>query len=384
MKILHFCMGAPFTEGYSYQDNLLTEYQQKLGHIVRIVTSTRTRGDNGHIITADVGLKKLSNGVELVRIKFLNKVSQLLGVYSGIYKQIKEFNPDMVFIHGLCSFIPASVIRYKNKCNKNLCIVADNHQDVFTTKVKGFPFSLVLNIHSVFWKKWIKNIDKVYGTTSWRVSFAKKYYNIPADKVDTLIMGIDPEKIPVRDSKSIELIRADLGFSCDEFVFITGGKLDKNKKTIEAMRAFKRLDAENALFLIFGSVADEIKDDFYKILESDKRIRYIGYIPSNDASKYFSVANFGVFPGRHSVLWEEAIGCSLPCLFKKYESKDHMEVCNNCVSFFDNDEDTVFEVMKKVIDDKDYYDELRMNSEKAAEKFSYYDIAKKSLECLSD
>lgn len=384
MRILHFCMGAPFTEGYSYQDNMLTEYQQKLGHEVRVVTTTRTRGDGGRIVNTDVGFSVLKNKVELVRIKFPGKIAKLTGIYSGVYKQIKDFKPDMVFIHGLCSFIPLAAIRYKKKYNRDLCIVADNHQDLFNTNVKSFPFSIILKIHSFFWKKWITKVDKVYGTTSWRVSFAKKYYNIPSEKVDTLLLGVDPKRVIKRELQTINAIRAELNISANDFVFVTGGKLDKKRKTIEAMKAFRRLDANNAVFLIFGSVNDDIKDDFNSLLKSDERIRYIGYIPSADVSKYFAAANFGVFPDRHSVLWEEAIGCSLPCLYKKYEAKDHFDVCNNCVSFYENNEDTIFEVMSKVLNDKEYYDQLIKNSESASIKFSYYDIAEKSLECLSD
>lgn len=106
-------MKATFTEGYTYQDNLLSEYQHKLGHEVVILTSRQTRADNGKIITVEPCDKLLDNGVRLIRISSGNKLSQILGYNKYIGKIIQDIKPDLIFIHGLCSFIPIQAINYK-------------------------------------------------------------------------------------------------------------------------------------------------------------------------------------------------------------------------------------------------------------------------------
>ena len=381
MRILHFCMNAPFTEHYSYQDNLLTEYQHKLGHEVRIVTTTRTRGANGNIIQTKTGYKLLDNGVELVRLPFPGKIRRLFGKYKGLIEQMIDYKPDFVFIHGLCSFVPEDVIQYKKKFNPLMHIVADNHQDEGTTKVDDFLTAYVMRIQKRKWTNWIQDVDKVYGTTSWRVSFAQKYYGIPKEKLDVLIMGIDSDRIPNKNIPWCKETREKFQISKNGFTFISGGKLDNNKKIIESIKAFSKIKNEACFFLIFGSVLDDIKAEFSTLVENDNRIRYIGYVDSDDVWKYFYASDFGLFPGRHSVLWEEAIGCGLPCLFHRYEEKDHTEVCGNCICIEQFDEDTIYRNMTKVLENKEYYAQLKANAEKASNEFSYHTIAEKSVEC---
>ena len=196
MRILHFCMQASFAENYSYQDNLLTEYQHKHGHGVRIVTTTKTRGENGKYVYSEPCKKMLNNGVELIRVTVNSKLRNAFGVYSGMLQQLKEYQPDLIFIHGLCSCIPKDAVKYKKKYNPRVHIVADNHQDAWTTSINGLYSTISFRMFRIGWRKWISSFDKVYGTTSWRVRFAREYYGIPENKLDVLIMGIDSDRLP--------------------------------------------------------------------------------------------------------------------------------------------------------------------------------------------
>lgn len=382
MKILHFCMGAPFTEGYSYQDNLLTEYQHKHGHEVMIVTSTRTRNSEGKIVETAPGQRVLDNGVILLRLPNKSKIRNLLGIYTGIQPIMKSFQPDLIFIHGLCSFLPAQAIRYKKKQNRELKIIADNHQDEGTTNVSNFPFRQIMWLHRLGWKQWIKEVEEVFGTTSWRVAFAQKYYGIPAEKIDTLIMGIDSDRLPTDRENVKRAVREAQGIESDAFVFVTGGKLDSRKRILESVRAFRMLENKNARFLIFGSVDEKIRDEFISLVETDKRIHYIGYIPSKDVQRYFIASDFGVFPGRHSVLWEEAIGCGLPCIFRRYEKKDHTEVCDNCICMKNATDQEIYKIMLRMTTDPGAYGRMKHNAEEATKVFSYHAIAERSVACI--
>ena len=379
MKILNICMNAPFTEHYSYQDNLLTEYQKKLGHDVIIITSTRTRDKQGKICKTEPCDKILYNGVRLIRLEVNGRLKSILGIYPEIYKILQKIKPDFIYIHGLCSFVPQTVIKYKKK-NKEVNIVADNHQDSRTTNITGL-FAIQQGVYRYMWRNWIKNVEKVYGTTSWRTTFANRIYGIPKEKLDTLVMGIDTDNLPKNKAEVRKQIRKELNIGEDIFLFVTGGKLDKRKNTIELMRAFTRISDEKAALLIFGSVAEEIREEFEKLCADDSRIRYIGYIKSEIVNRYFLASDFGAFPGRHSVLWEEAIGCGLPCLFPRYEERDHTEVCDNAVVIENPSENDIYNCMNRVLNTPQYYTSIKANAEKAAKVFSYYEIAKKSLEC---
>lgn len=373
-------MQAPFTEGYSYQDNLLTEYQYKHGHDVRIVTTTRTRGGNGEYVYTEPCKRVLDNGVELIRISVKSRIRNVFGLYPGMLQQMIEYRPDLIFIHGLCSFVPKDAIRYKRRFDQKVHIVADNHQDEWNTNLREAHTHFVTKLLKFEWKKWIVSFDKIYGTTSWRVRFSHQCYGIPAEKLDLLVLGVDSDRLP-RDMKIRKEYRERCHVNDEDFLFVTGGKLSKSKQTIEALEAFEKIDDPKAKFLIFGSLDDDISERFLRICDADSRIIYVGFIRSEEVMNYYAAADFGVFPGRHSVLWEEAIGCGLPCLFHRYEERDHTEVCGNCIPISNADVEKIRSVMIKVFTDKDYYSKMKRNAEKASDSFSYHLIADKSIEC---
>ena len=372
-------MGAPFTEGYTYQDNLLHEYQHKLGHDVTIITSTYQRGTNGQIFEGICEDKMMPNGVRLIRLKPKFKIQRIIGLYPNIKKILNDIKPDFIYVHGLASHIPQYVIDYK-KQHLEIHLIADNHQDEGTTYTEKFPFNIILKYYKIRWKKWIYYFDKVYGVTSWRVKFAHDIYGIPFNKLDTLIMGIDEDKFPQNFNQVRKNIRRELKISEDTFVFITGGKLDNRKKIIEILNAFRELPQNNVRLIIFGTPSVDIKDTYAKKVKNDKRIIDLGYIDSSLTNKYFIASDFGLFPGRHSVLWEEAIGCGLPCLFKKYEENDHTDVCGNCIRMENITVNDILIIMIEMISNHDYYLELKRKALEAKPFFSYRNIAKKSLE----
>ncbi len=385
MKIVNICIGAVYTEGYTYQDNLLPEYQRKLGYDVTVITSVYAWGNDGKKVIVEPCEKVLDNGIKLIRLRKQNKLNSFLGYYSNLYKLLKKLQPDFVYVHGLCLSVMSQVIKYKKKTkNKIVKIVADNHQDYANTKVGKFISKLQITYFKAKWRSWINYIDKVYAVTSWRKTFANEVYGIPNDKLDVLVMGVDNDDLPKDFDATRKEIRESLKLSNDAFTFITGGKLDKRKNVIEMMKAFTKLKDENAVLVLFGSVAEEIKNEFNFLLENDKRIKYIGYLSSSEIKKYFIASDFGVFAGSHSVLWEEAIGCSLPCLFKKVEEIDHVEACGNAISLKEPTVENIYEALNKVISDKDYYNSLKEASIKASKEFSYTEIAKKSIECVTE
>lgn len=378
MKILNISMSAPFTEGYSYQDNLLSEYQYKCGHDVTVLTGIITRDANGNKVTTDPCNKVMDNGVRLIRIKSRSKVMGILGYYPQISSIIEYIQPDLIFIHGLCSLIPAQAVKYK-KQHPSTILVADNHQDANISSFNRFPFNLLLKIWKIGWKIWIDHFNHIYGTTSWRRDFAIEAFGIPEEKVETLLLGVDTDNLsPDKDNIRHE-IRSSLNILPDDFVFVHGGKMNKDKMTFEVMQAFSSINIPKAKLLLFGSVGDCINNSFNAILEKDPRILYIGYVNSKDIHKYFYAADFSLFPGNHSVLWEEAIGCGLPGIFRSYSKNDHTNLCNNSINVpAEISIDKLREIMERVIIDQTYYNELKANADKAATQLSYYDIARKS------
>ena len=379
MKVLNICLSSPFTEGYSYQDNLLSEYQAKLGHEVTVLTTTRTRNAEGKIIETSPGEKVLENGVKLIRIKFPGKLFAFFGIFPGVKKVIEAAAPDFIFIHGLATFAPRAAVAYKRR-HPQVPIVADNHQDDFNTALGRFHVRLQISLFRSMWKKWIGAVNRVYGTASWRVEFARQVYGIPEEKTDILVTGCTEKYTPELCSKTRREVRGELGLSDDAFVFIHGGKLNSGKRTLEIMEAFTEMRAPGAKLVLFGSVGRDIAETFGKLLESNSDIIHLGMLPGNAVHRYLLAADFGLFPGGHSTLWEEAAGSGLPCLFRNYGGRMHLDCGGNAVIADDPGNSQLLDCMNKVLNDREFYRTLRDRARGAAPQFFYGSVAEKSLE----
>lgn len=379
MRILHIAPGCSFTESYKYQENLLTEYQSKLGYDVTLLTTTLKRDERGKMIDIGYEDRVLKNGVRLVRCFKLNKFNRITGYFPCTIEYIKRYNPDMIFVHGLCIFAMHYAVMYKKE-HPSTVIVADNHQDEFNNQGNKL-FSLVERIRfSTHWKTWINYVDKVYGTTSWRVTYAHQHYKIPLDKLDELLMGVDDDNMKGDYSIIRSETRKTLGIPEKAFVFVSGGKLNKHKMMIESLKEFITTKG-NYYFILFGAISDDIASEMNELINRDPRIIYLGFIDGRSIYKYFYASDFGLFPGGHSVLWEEAIGCGVPCLFRKYEEKDHTDVCGNCIRISSPKQKDIGEVICKVTLSPEFYNQIKKNANNAKKSFSYYSIAEKSVEC---
>ena len=383
MKVLNICLSSPFTEGYSYQDNLLSEYQAKLGHEATVLTATRTRDAEGKIVETAPGEKVLANGVKLIRIKFHGKLFALFGIFPGVKKVIEAIAPDFIFIHGLATFAPRAAVAYRHK-PPLVCIVADNHQDDFNTAVGRFHVRLQVSLFRSMWKKWIRAVSRVYGTTGWRAEFARRVYGIPEEKTDVLFTGCTEKYTEELCSKTRCDVRSELGVSENAFVFIHGGKLNSGKRTLEVMKAFSEMQVPGAKLVLFGSVGRDIADSFEKLLKSNSDIIHLGMLPGSEVHRYLLAADFGLFPGGHSTLWEESIGSGLPCLFRNYGGEMHLDRCGNAVIVDDPGQNELAECMNKVLNDRDFYRALLSGARKLAPEFFYGSIAEKSLEVAGE
>lgn len=383
MKIVNICMSAPFTEGYTYQDSMLSDYQHRLGHEVTVITGLKTRNDTGKIVYTSPCEMVLSNGVYLIRLqpKGVGKIAHnILGVYLGIEEVLERVSPDFIMVHGLGSHAASYAVNYKKK-HPEVRLIADSHQDYGITNTHNIVLQILGKYFRIRWKSWIKSYEKIYAVTSWRMDFAHEQYGIPCGKLDVLVLGIGDECINLcYNNENRKRIRDKYSIPEDAFLFCSGGKLDDKKQILQMMQAFEGIKSQNVRYLIFGSVSDEIKSDFEQILHHDDRIIFTGYIPSSETNNYLAASDFGLFAGNHSVLWEQAVGCGLPCLFKKYSDADHVSVNGNCAQLTDTSVINIRNVMEKVLREQDYYSGMKQAAKEAAKSFSYTEIAKKSLE----
>ena len=267
--------------------------------------------------------------------------------------------------------------------------VEDNHSDYYNginikikrNIIKQFYYYFLQFIYIFINKISIKHVSKVYGTTPWRVDYASDFFHIPKEKLDILIMGADDEKINFENKNQIRSnIRNKYNISETDFLIISGGKIDLSKNIHLLIKAVNELNDIQIKLLIFGSLCDDVKEQINELVINNKSIRYIGWIPGDKAYDYFLASDIAIFPGTHSVLWEQACACKIPVVFKRWEGMMHVDVGGNA-KFINN---VSIENIKRIILElkftEDYELMRSVSLSKKTDVFLYSNIAKKSIE----
>lgn len=383
MKIVHLCVCGEYYEKYAYQDNLLPKYHRKAGHEVTIVAATYSRFDqkSGKVIMDYTPCKFLEDGTKVIRLRpsLPLVINSHVHFFRGLKRVINEEKPDLIFAHGVECPNYLYLSRYKKE-HPEVKIVYDNHTDYANS------------LHSPITRFWAKHVvgeivvkrllwtsEKFYGVTPVRSAFLHNVYGVPVEKIDFLPLGADDEEMSYEKKAELRAeVRKKYGVEDDDFLIVTGGKIDRKKNIHTLVEAVTKIDGPKVKILVFGSIVDELKDTFEK-LKCDKTI-FIGWVPSSDVYQYFYAADLVAFPGLHSVLWEQAVASRVPTAFTRIQGFEHVDVTGNCLFFEQNDNEYYRKEILRISDDKERYAEMVKNADsEKAWQFLYSRIAAKVL-----
>lgn len=385
MKIIHIAPNSPYNDYWGYQDNLLPKYQKKLGYDVTVVITNKMY-KNGKIVITKCCDYVLNDGVRIIRRRYKNfYIPTITGVLTFIPVQdiLYEIKPDLIFYHGLVSYTIFDVIKYKKK-NPACVIVQDNHMDYnIGNQVDTIKEKLIR-----CWLRWLNKrsipyVEKIYGVTPWRCKYAEDYFKIPSCKTDLLIMGADDEKLDLKNKKIIrKKIRKQYNIQDSDFLIVTGGKIDRWKKIDTLMRTCCNM--ERVKLLIFGNISDEMKLEIYDIMDNNSNIIYIGWIKADKVYDYFFAADLVLFPGQHSVLWEQACASKVPCVFKEWEGMNHVNNGGNADFVSPITEDSLKEKIIELKFTDKYFRMKRIAESSLTDIYLYSHIALKSVESIAN
>lgn len=384
MKILHVCLAAVYIDNHSYQENLLPKYHKHLGYDVEIIASLFTFDENGQgTYLKEIRPYKNEYGIPVKRLKHkYGLIGKKLGKYKNTYQTIKKSNPDIIFIHGLQFLDIKYIIRYVLE-NPKVKIYIDNHADSLNSARNWLSRKI---LHQKIWKKQAHLIEpyttKFYGVSPTRVDFLVDMYNISRDKIELLIMGADDEEIDrVNKAEGKSKIREKYGIKPSDFLIVTGGKIDNNKpEVLNLMRAIELVENKSVKLIVFGSVVPELKQAFRKLVDN-KKIYYSGWIKSNNSYDYFQSADLVVFPGLHSVFWEQVVGQGIPMLVSNIGNVKNIDLGGNLRILNNSATMEIKKELEKIITNEKIYNKM-FNAAQSAERerFLYSEIAKKSIE----
>ena len=379
MKIIHIALSGVYTDNFTYQENYFSKYHSCQGHDVYLLAPCWEYGINGDIKKTNRINYIDDNGVKISRLDLIGKdnITKRIRKYKKFSEKLEIIQPDIIFHHGCQSIHEKDVIKYMKK-HPNVKLFVDNHSDFSNSATNWISKNIQ---HKILWRYYAKKlepyVEKFYGVLPARVDFLINMYGLPKEKVELLVMGADDELVEKAEHPAVKKkIREKCNINQDDFLIMTGGKIDSWKKqTLLLMDAVNQINNPKVKLVVFGSVTEELKSEVEK--RCSDSVQYIGWIKAEDSYEYFAASDLVVFPGRHSVFWEQVAGQGIPMICKWWEGTTHVD-CGGNVLFLKEDE---VEVIKNAINTvQNNYSIFKSSAEKAKSTFSYKDIAKRSIE----
>lgn len=341
LNILHIGSASFFTENMNYQDNLLSEQNLKDGHKVTYIANCEAYVE-GVIQQVGCSDKIISNGLRLIRMPFtfvLNTfISSKFRKISRLYEQIKKINPDTILFHGCCAWDLMTVAKYKKK-HPNTKLYVDSHED-FNNSATNWVSKNIL--HRLFYRpiirKAYKYIDKIFYISLECKDLLTELYGLAEEKMEFYPLGgkiiAEDERKTIRAKK-----RKELEVDEKDILLIHSGKMDKLKRTQEILTAFSKVNDERMKLVLLGSIPDDLKESITKLIDSDCRVKYLGWVNANQLTEYLCACDLYLQPGSQSATMQNAMCCG--CAIMLYPHNSHQPFLNDNGWYVETQDDMV-------------------------------------------
>lgn len=322
MKIAHLCLSCFYIDEYAYQENILARKHSQQGHDVVVIASTETFNSKKSITYVKPGRYKGSDGFEIIRLPYGFKphtLAKKIRWYPMLRFELEKFEPDLIFFHGLSAQALYSASKYV-KSHPSCRLIVDCHED-FNNSAKGILSKYFL--HMLFYRSIFQlalpNISKVLAVTIESLDFSTKFYGSPANKTSLLPLGgflLTQDELKIARTNFRKL----LNLKDSDIVIAQTGKLDSSKQLEEALAAFTATKDPELFFVIIGEMSSEVESRCISYIESDKRIKFLGWQSPDHLKLTLAGVDFFLQPFGQTVTTQQAMCSSCAILVQDLPS----------------------------------------------------------------
>lgn len=369
MTILHIGLLSYYTEGMLYQDNILPQMNIQDGHKV-VFVSNASKYVNGVLQSVDEEDIVLDDGMRLIRLNYdyvINRfITNKIQKVSKLKKILEEVKPDVILYHGLCGYELMDVACYSKK--NNVTFYVDSHEDFINTAKTAVSKLAYKYIHGYFIKKALPQIKKVLYITAETKDYLVDMYGLPDEKMELYPLGgIIKSKDRQNEQRNRLLEQYDLPE--DAIILSHSGKLSKEKKTIELIKAFSSVISEKLVLFIIGSVPESERQCFNELIANDKRIRYLGWKNGQELLDILCGTDVYLQPGSQSATSQVAL-CS-GCALVVAPTRSYKQLYEDSVLYVDGI-DKLKELIEQIKENESLVEEYkRMGYDLALKKLDY-------------
>lgn len=324
MKILHVCLASHYTEGMTYQDNQLADQNAKDGHEVVVISDCyKFVGHSLEEVEEEDII--LSSGVRLIRMKYdyiiNNLISSKIRKVKSLKKFLYSFRPDVILFHGVAGYEMLTVAEYKRK-NRQVKLYIDSHEDYHNSGTFWFSLFFQYKVFNRYIVNKVKSsVDKFLYLSYESKRFCQDVYSLEDDEMEFYPLGGNVISFEYKEKYKFE-VRKKLALSNDDIIILHSGKFSSGKKTKDLLESFCSVPASNLKLVLVGSIPEDMSTTLNRLIASDKRILFLGWMNSSELIKYLSAADIYVQPGTQSATMQNAICCGTPVALYPYPSHE--------------------------------------------------------------
>jgi len=381
MKIIHMMLSSFYIDNRLYQENLLSRQHKSDGHDVLIVASTETFDDTNNLTYVSPSKYMNEFNIPVIRLPYKNilgpYLSRKVRAYVGVFDILHSFSPDIIFFHGCCAWELLTIQKYKIN-NSKVKVFVDTHTDYNNS---GRTLISKWILHKLLYKYTLNRvlpaIDKLFFITKETKKYLLEVYKIPPQKTEFLPLGgiiLDDDvatKIRIKQRRILEKKNNDI-------VLLHSGKMNSQKRTLELLNAFSKINDERIKLLIAGTFSEDIADEAFGFINTDNRIEYLGWQNTDEIVNLLYAADLYLQPGSQSVTMQQALCCGCPVALFPYDS--HKDLLGD-TPFYIETENDIYELLVCILKNQTILkDKSQEALSFAKENLDYKTLAKKVIE----
>lgn len=226
------------------------------------------------------GLKNISYGIPMLEgynYKILKNISpfksyKLRFISPGIIKELKKGNFDKIVMYGYNSPTSIFVIHYCNKHKIPLYLRGEGESVLPISKTKKI-------IRKLFLPGILRRFSCFIALGKANRDFYIEY-GVKPEKIKLVPQTVNDSFFAGYDTNNFNELRTKYDLKSDEIVFVYGSKQRADKRPMDAVKAFCKLDRNSKaklLMLSDGPLKKEC-EEYARLHDENKRIIFTGYI----------------------------------------------------------------------------------------------------------
>jgi glycosyltransferase involved in cell wall biosynthesis len=206
----------------------------------------------------------------------------------------------------MCGWELLTVAKYV-RVNSNVILKVDSHEDLVNS---GRNFVSKNILHRLYYKPIAKyaskHLEEILCVSISVIEFLRDFYELPKSKLKFYPLGGD-----IPDDKNYNLMRNKVRtfhtISENQILFSQTGKLTPRKKLIKTLKAFTQVKNDSFILIVAGVIDLPNQQEIIEIIESDPRIKYIGWQTSEQIDELLCATDIYLQPGTQSATMQNSL-----------------------------------------------------------------------------